>query len=186
MELTVKQRLTLARAMMVMSSLSPLFVLWGIRGTALVPEPYFLFLCVALVTVPTGLVLLRMRRAVLDCDRRELDVGRFDDHRDQVLVCLLAMLLPFYAEDIDNPRLLASSVAGVGFVGVLFYRLNLHYMNLWFVLCGYHVFSIQSTSSSPLAGRLRYSLISRRSTLDPGSTITAYRLSDTVFWERDS
>ena len=34
--------LKLARLLMVLSSVSPLFVLWAIRGTTLVPDVYFL------------------------------------------------------------------------------------------------------------------------------------------------
>jgi len=49
----------LARLLMVLSSISPLFILWGIRGNSLVPDRYFLLFCGVMVIVPNLFLWLR-------------------------------------------------------------------------------------------------------------------------------
>ena len=45
--------LRLARLFMVLSSVSPLFVLWAIRGNSLVPDRFLIPACAVMVVVPT-------------------------------------------------------------------------------------------------------------------------------------
>ena len=51
--------LKLARCIMVLSSISPLFVLWSIRGTTLIPALYFITGCLAMAILPTAFLLFR-------------------------------------------------------------------------------------------------------------------------------
>lgn len=173
-----------ARLLMVLSSISPLFILWAIRGNTLIPDLLFIWFCVLMVIVPNGFLWLRIYTAKKQADKREITVGKADDHRDHILVYLFAMLLLFYSEDIGTWRDFGAMLAALAFIVFLFWRLNLHYMNPIFVALGYRVFTVYPpTDGNPLTGRARQALITRRVSLDSGERIIAYRLSDTAYLE---
>ena len=172
---------------MVLSSLSPLFVLWAIRGNSLFPNAYFAGACILLATLPTAFLLLRIHVARKNKELRELFVGGTEDHRSHVLVYLFATLLPFYREDLATLRDLAAMLVALAFIVFLFWQLNLHYINVLFALRRYQVFTVWP----PVDGN-RYTdhdklvLITRRKALTPGERLRAYRISDTVYLEREA
>jgi hypothetical protein len=172
---------------MVFSSISPLFILWAIRGNSLVPDRWFIPFCALMVVVPNAFLWLRIRTAENQADKRDLTVGTADDHRDHILEYLIAMLLPFYSEDLGTWRDLGATGAALAFIVFLFWHLNLHYMNLLFAALGYRVFTVYPPADdNPLTGRARQALITRRVSLVPGDRIVAYRLSDTVYLEAET
>lgn len=176
-----------ARLLMVLSSISPLFILWAIRGNSLIPDRYFIVFCGLMVLVPNVFLWLRIRTAMKQADKRDLTVGAADDHRDHILVYLFAMLLPFYSEDLGSVRYLAASLAALAFIVFLFWHLNLHYMNLLFATLGYRVFTVYPPADgNPLTGKTRHAVITRRVSLSSGDRLVAYRLSDTVYLETDT
>ena len=171
---------------MVLSSVSPLFVLWAIRGNSLIPDPYFIGFCLFMIVVPNAFLWLRMHTAMKLRELRELTVGRADDHRDHILVYLFAMLLPFYAVGLGNWRDLWATLVALGFIVFLFWHLNLHYMNIFFALKGYRVFTIYApTDDNPISSKASLVLVTRRSTVSSGQRLAAFRLSDTVYWDKD-
>lgn len=173
-----------ARLLMVLSSISPLFILWAIHGSTLIPDRWFLGFCMLMVVAPNAFLWLRIRAAKKLADKREITVGTADDHRDHILVYLFAMLLPFYSEDLGTWRDLGATIAALAFIVFLFWHLNLHYMNLLFAALGYRVFTVYPPADgNPLTGRTRQALITRRVSLASDDRIIAYRLSDTVYLE---
>ena len=181
-----REGLKVARFLMVLSSISPLFILWAIRGNRLVPDFYLLAFSAVMVIVPNAFLCLRIRTARKLQERRELTVGSAEDHRDHLLVYLFAMLLPFYAADLGTWRDMAAVLAALTFIVFLFWHLNLHYMNLLFAAMGYRVFTIQPPADgNPLSGRTSQVLITPRAAVPDGERVTAYRLSDTVYFEVD-
>ncbi len=176
--------LKIARLLMVLSSISPLFVLWAIRGSKLVADRYLAVFCALMIVLPNVFLCLRIRTARKLNITRELVVGSAEDHRDHLLVYLFSMLLPFYPIDTGTWRDLAALVAALAFVIFLFWHLNLHYMNIAFAVRGYRVFTIfPQTDDNPLSGKTTQVLISPRTAIIPGEKIVAYRLSDTVYFE---
>ena len=72
------------------------------------------------------------------------------------------------------------------FIVFLFWRLNLHYMNIFFAVFDYRVFTVSSPhDGNPHTGREPFVLITPRRHVPPGGHILAYRLSDTVYLERN-
>jgi hypothetical protein len=184
---THREGLRAARLLMVLSSISPLFILWAIRGNSLIPDQCFIGFCALMVVVPNAFLWLRIRMAMKQSDKREITVGTADDHRDHILVYLFAMLLPFYSEDLGTWRDLSATVAALAFIVFLFWHLNLHYMNLVFAALGFRVFTVYPPADgNPLTGKTRQALITRRVSLVPGDRIVAYRLSDTVYLEAEA
>lgn len=181
---THREGLKAARLLMVLSSISPLFILWAIRGNSLVPDRWFIGFCVLMIVVPNAFLWLRIRTAKKQADKRELTVGMADDHRDDILVYLFAMLLPFYSTAIGTWRDFSATLAALAFIAFLFWHLNLHYMNLAFAALGYRVFTVSPPADgNPLTARIRLVVITRRVSLTSGERLVAYRLSDTVYLE---
>lgn len=175
-----------ARLLMVLSSISPLFILWAIRGNNLIADEYFVGGCALMVIAPNLFLWLRIRTALKQNDKRNITVGTADDHRDHILVYLFAMLLPFYSEDIGTWRDFGATLAALAFIVFLFWHLNLHYMNLLFAFRGLRVFTVYPPADgNPLTAKTRHALITRRVSLATGEQVTAYRLSDTVYLEAD-
>jgi hypothetical protein len=168
--------------MMVLSSLSPLFVLWAVRGLNCIEDRWLWLICLLLIVIPNGVLLLRIRIAKSRGDVRTLKIGYAEDHREYLLVYLFAMLIPLYDVNLGSPRDVAAAVVALVFVVFLFWHLNLHYMNIFFALAGYRVFTVgpgdQDSASTP-----SFVLLTTRTGLRSGELITAYRLSNTVFFE---
>lgn len=181
-----QEGLRVARLLMVLSSISPLFILWAIRGNPLIPDPWFTSLCGLMVVVPNVFLWLRIHRAKTVDDKRELVVGKADDHRDHLLVYLFAMLLPFYSPEIASWRDLGATVIALCFIVFLFWHLNLHYMNLIFAIFTFRIFTVYPPADgNPFTGKTTYVLITKRVCLAPGERIVAYRLSNTVYMEAE-
>lgn len=181
-----REGLGIARLLMVLSSVSPLFILWAIRGTSLIPNFYFLVFCGVMVLVPNTFLWARISIAQKNREMRELTVGCADDHREHLLVYLFAMLLPFYADNLGSWRAFSAAIAALGFVIFLFWHLNLHYMNLLFAIRGYRVFTIHPIlDGNPLGGKTSLVLITKRVSVSLNERIMAFRISDTVFFEAE-
>lgn len=184
---THREGLKAARLLMVLSSISPLFILWAIRGNSLVPDRWFLVFCALMVVVPNGALWGRIRSARRQQDKSDITVGTADDHRDHILVYLFAILLPFYSQAIGTWRDLGATLAALSFIVFLFWHLNLHYVNLIFAARGYRVFTVSPpVDGNPLTGRARQVVITRRVSLTAGDRLVAYRLSDTVYLEAET
>ena len=178
--------LRIARLLMVLSSISPLFIFWAIRGNKLIPDRYFLIFCAAMVVIPNVFLWLRIVAAKKLEERRELVVGSAEDHREHLLVYLFAMLLPFYTTELGNWRDLAAVLVALGFIVFLFWHLNMHYMNVLFAALGYRVFTLYPLEDdNPLSGKTSLVLITPRVTVAAGEHLIAYRLSDTVYFEEN-
>ena len=178
------EKLKLVRLLMVISSLSPLFTLWAIRGNSLIPDRWFVGACLFMVIVPTLFLGLRFYTVKKNRDKRPLMVGISEDHRNHVLVYLFATLLPFYREDMATYRDLAGMLAALVFIIFLFWHLRLHYMNLLFAVFNYRIFTVSPPEDqNPYTGRETLILITYRRSLLPGDSFSAYRLSDTVYLE---
>lgn len=175
-----------ARFLIVLSSMSPVIILWGIRGSCLVSPLLWRLCCLLLATVPVLVLWLRIRRARADHDGAHIRVAETQDHDADILVYLFTCLLPLLSFDLDSPEKLCTAIAALAFVSVLFWRMNLHYMNVFLVLRGYHVFTVRPVDDgNPYSGRRLQVLITRREWIPKGAEIETYRLSNTVYVERE-
>ena len=179
-----REGLRLARLVMVMSSFSPLFVLWAIRGTILIPDRFFVSGCILLAVSPICFYLFRVYVAKAEDDRLELVTGPTKDERSHLLGYVFAILLPLYQDALDNIRGLIAVVVALGLVIALFWRLNLHYMNVLFLLFNYRIYSVSAPSDgNQYSGKGGFVLITRRTRLGSEERIQAYRISDSMYLE---
>lgn len=172
------------RLMMVVSGMSPLFILWAARGIPLISDRTFLSMCAAFILVPNFFLWWRFATARKEADKRTLAIGRVEDHRDHLLVYLFSMLLPFYNADPENMRQIASVMIALAFIIFLFWHLHLHYMNILFAVMGFRIYTVYPNhAGGSLADKAPFVVITKRSTLEDGISMDAYRLSDTVYIE---
>lgn len=175
--------LKFARFMMVVSSLSPLFFLWAVRGVKCIPDTILWIGCVALIIIPNLVLWLKIRICRSQKDTKTLTVGLADDHREHLLVYLFAMLIPLYDVNLGSDREFAAALLALIFIVFLFWHLNLHYMNLVFALFGYRVFTIVPDTKEDAIDFQPFVLLTQRSYLHKGEQLQAYRISNTVFFE---
>jgi hypothetical protein len=176
--------LQFTRLMMILSSFSPLFILWAIRGTSLIPNVYFILSCSALVIIPNIFLWLRISTSRKLKVKRVLNVGMAEDHRDHLLIYLFAVLLPLYVVDLNEWREFAAASAALIFIIFLFWHLNLHYMNLVFAVLGYRVFILSpKEEKNQFSGKEVLILISRQTNIPKDAKVEVYRLSNTVYFE---
>lgn len=186
------------RLIMVLASISPLFLLWAIRGTCqdsnipcqvpkqvcLISNQNFIAICSVFIVAPNVLLLWRRRTARKHQDTREIVVGKAEDHRDHLLVYLFAMLLPFYTTNLTSAREFSATIVAVCFIAFLFWNFNLHYMNILFAVLGYRIFTIYPPQDdNPYTGKAPLVLITRRAMIFQGQKMIPYRLSNSVYWE---
>ncbi len=179
--------LRFARLLMVLSSFAPLFLLMAIRGNSLFPELYFSTAFLLLAILPTAFLFWRLHVARKNNDARSLVTGRTEDQRSQLLAYLFATLLPFYREEIANFRDLLAMCVALGLIVFLFWRLKFHYLNLFFAMARYNVYTISPPDDgNPYSGQESFVLITRRKHLLQNERIHAIRLSNTVYLEEST
>lgn len=169
---------------LVLSSMSPLFILWGIRGSSLLSTGVFSAICATLVIVSNLYLVSMVARSRAMVGKRTIEVGQADDRRQDVISYLFAMLLPFYTVDLDSWRNFAATVAAFIIVVILFTSLDLHYLNLWIAVFGYHCYQVTAPTmpnSTPRGDRVM--LITKRLALHPGERITCHPVSALVVLE---
>jgi hypothetical protein len=179
-----KEAFQFTRLIMVLSSMAPLFLLWAVRGSSLLPNLYFIPGCLIVATVPTLLLMRRIQLAKKTNDCQTKTVFKADDHKDHILVYLFATLLPFYTADLQSYREFAATLLALLFILFLFWHLNMHYMNLLFAIQGYRVFTVSPNPADPHGSKSPFVILAKRTVLTEGETLETYRLSDTVFIEK--
>jgi hypothetical protein len=179
--------LRMARFLMVIGSLAPLFILWAIRGARVVPDNWWIGLCLLCVIVPNLVLYLRWRVARTNNDHRVILVKTAKDRSEYLLVYLFAMLIPLFGVDLGGWRDIVAVFVAVLFVVFVFWHMNLHYMNILFAAFGYHVFTVEAATSSGAETKpdtMTVIVLSKRSVIPASAQLDTIRLSDTVLVER--
>ena len=180
---SITEGLKSIRLLMVLSSVSPIFILLAIRGSDFIPGYSFEIVCILLVGFANGALAIRIIKSKQKEGPKSRRVGKTENHSYHVIMYLLAVLLPFYRQDLDMLRELFTVMAALALIVLLFWRFNLHYMNLYFAIRGYHVFTVYPPENpGPYDSKDTWVLITRRTNLLAKDT-TVYRISDTVYLE---
>lgn len=179
--------LKIARLLMVLSSLTPLFILWVVRGTKAVPDSVFIPFCVALVVIPNLALGLRIIVAKKRNDTSKIVPTDIHDQREHIIVYLFAVLIPLFDANLGSQRDFLAVCGAMIFVVFVFWKLNLHYVNLSFSLFGYNVFGVKIERSigHGITRPDTVVVLSRQRSLTAKTEIAAYRISDSVFLEKE-
>jgi hypothetical protein len=180
----MREGLRVARFLMVLASFWPLFILWGIKGTAkeVVPHEAWALICAGLVIIPNLILYARYRLAKRDGDTRTIRIVNAKDQREHVIVYLFAVLLPLFDANQNSGCDLAALLFALIVVVVVFYHLNLHYLNLAFSFRGLRCYTVVTDVMGEGAKKERelVVLLTKRPDLRPGDEIVGVRVSNTV------
>lgn len=169
--------LPIVKFMMLLSNLAPLFILVGIRGMDKVIPYWLLWIIIgALLIIPFGVLLLRIRLSRKRDDKFSVNVKENKLNKEYLFTYLFTVLLPLYSVNITNEKELIAIFFAIIFVVFVLWNLNLHFINIFFALKGYKVYTLPQQDSAIL-------LTTRKYIDDDLNTITAHRLSNSVFIE---
>lgn len=173
----------LLRFIMILSSLSPVLALLAIPGNVRYLAG-FEIIYLPLVMVPNIILWLKIRSSQRDEGKHPRLLGKSDNDSHHVFIYLLAMLLPLYRHDVDTVRELLATIVVLALLVILFWRFNLHYINLCFLLCGYRAFTVHPAENVDSYGeKTSWTLITRRSRLPVNGRLDVYRISNTMYLE---
>jgi hypothetical protein len=173
-----------ARFGMVLASFWPLFLLWAIRGSLIIDDTLLFLICGVIIVIPNMLLGIRIWYAKWQNDTKVITVENPEDHRDHILIYLIAILLPVYTLPLDTLRDLAVLIVALILVVVIFWRLDLHYMNLFLTLFRFRIYTINPENyAGDAAQRDSFVVITRRTSLIERNEIIMYRVSDSIFIE---
>lgn len=183
-----KEGLRFARLVLVLSSFGPLFVLWAIRGVDVVPDYIWVPICIIFAVAPSLFLWYLIVVGKNNNNKRDIKVASAQNQREQILAYLFAMLLPLYDINLGGWRQLVSVIVAFAFVVAIFWYLRLHYMNIFFALVGYHIFTVETPESPPIGRRgstatATYVVLTRRRRLDPDTLVSGIRLGGNVLMD---
>jgi len=183
--------LEITRFILVWSSLSPVFVLWAIRGVNAISDYYWIPACIGLFLLPSLILWWILRQARNSENTKTIRISSAKDQREHLLTYLFAMLIPLFDANTDEVRDLTAVALALVFVMFLFWHMRLHYMNLFFALRGYRIFTVEARIGTTETDRKRerfvtYAVISRRHFIPDDDTITGYRLGGRVLFDKAS
>lgn len=172
------------------SSLSPVFLLWAIRGIDKIDDKYWIPACLAMFTIPTAILVLARRYQTKIDNSQTISVVRVREEREHLLTYLFAMLIPLFDANLEGWRDLTAVATAFLFVLLLFWHMRLHYMNLYFALRGYRIFTVEVELSTTANNRARktlttYAVLSKRHCIPEGETLTGIRLGGDVLIDKD-
>lgn len=169
--------LPVVKFMMLLSSLAPLFILVGIRGMDKIVPYWLLWVIIGvLLVIPFGVLLLRVRLSKKQDDKYTVNVKGNKLNKEYLFTYLFTVLLPLYSVTITTEKEFIAILFAIIFVVFVLWNLNLHFINIFFALKGYKVYTLPQQDSSIL-------LTTRNYLDDELNTITAHRLSNSVFIE---
>ena len=185
--LPTHKTLTFIRLILVVSALSPVFLLWAIRGVTVLKDCIWVPICLGLFFLFNGLVIVIWYGALRARNEKTITVRKSSEQREYLITYLLAVTIPLYQNDIDTWRSLLAACLIFVFVVYVFWWVRLGYINLIFALCGYRVHTIEVAASTKTGNAPRIThlvFISRREFIEPGEVLTGLRLGSDVLIER--
>jgi hypothetical protein len=203
--------LPFARLLMVLSSFTPLYILWIAKAVNTrfdsdynlnlaifeITVPFWVhfkvhnwhhnqiwfYICLALIILPTSVLLLREWACKKQNDVREIIVTNYSDRSEYLLAYLFATLLPLYDAEFDEKKgSLALAIAFL-FIVFLFFHMRMHYMNLLYALRRYNVFTVEASIGSHDETET-YVVLTRKHRLSLNKPFLGYRISDNVIMEK--
>lgn len=174
----------LARLVLVLSSLSPIFIIWAIQGADLIRDLYFIPICIVLVVLPNAFIAYRIWYVQKNGAPESISIGNTDDHRMHLLFYLFVILIPFYGIHFSSWRSIVAAIAVLTFLVFIFWHINLHYINIGLEVFGYHVYTVDlADGTDRLVEGKHYVLITKRDQFEGATEVNAYFLSDNVYIE---
>ena len=175
------------RALLVASSLSPVFLLWAVRGVKAIEGPLWWGSCLLLFAIPNLALLWLVRRARNRRIVQTIAVSSYTDRREHLITYLMALLIPLYDANIGDTRELVAAFLALLLVAFLFWYMRLHYINVVFAVFGYRLYEVTLMRTTTEGGAVSSmaALISRKAALQVNVPFAAVHLGGAVLLDSD-
>ena len=167
---------------MVIGGFSPLFIILTIRGSSLIPDFITVPLCFLIVFIPNAIIFWRISIIKKQKDRSKLTISEIKEQNDSIIIYLFAMLLPLFEASLSSYRDILAIIIAIIFLIFVFWYLDLHYINLFFLIFGYNVFIV--TKKYDDISEEKVTFLSKKNILQKGE-ISASRISNFVFIDKE-
>lgn len=175
MNVQQKEGVPFIRLMMIISSLTPLFIMLSFRGAGDVISDYTLWIITSSVLLlPTLFIYLRIKVSMKNKEIYELPTENNTLNKEYLFTYLFTILLPLYSLSITSLRELLAVFSAILFVMLVLWNMNLHYINILLAMFGYRVFTLKTDDSKLLISSKQY--LNNKS-------IKAHRISNSVYIE---
>lgn len=177
----MKETFKIARLFMVLGSLTPFFLLLGIKGSKIIPSSVLWFICIGMIFIPNFILWVRILVAKKQKDKKIWTIESYTDNRDHLLVYLFTVLIPLYQSDLDSFNSLLSLLVVFFLIIFLFMHMNMHYINILFALFGFRIMKLKTKESNS-----QIILLTQKELLNTDEIIQTFRISNTVYIELKS
>lgn len=178
-----KNDLTLFRGMMILGSLSPVFLVWAIVGMEKIPDKFFIPLCLLMVTVPHFFILRRISVALKTGSKKEITIETAKDAREHLLTYFLPLALPVMAATtFSSWRGFSATLFLFLIMAFASWHLRVFYVNVFFAVFGYRIFRITQPPNPRSHSIDERILISKHPQLDKGTKLIAVNLGGNVYY----
>ncbi|MFK5924664.1 MAG: hypothetical protein QM496_21010 [Verrucomicrobiota bacterium] len=175
-----KDDLTIFRGMLVLASMSPVFLVWAIIGMEKIPDIYFIPACLLATLIPHLFLLLRIRTAKKNKAYKEFTVQSAKDEKEHLLTYFLPLVLPLMAVSFASWRGFFATLFLFFIMAFASWHLRVFYINIFFAIFGYRIFKITQPTSNPAENKI---LISKRSQIPKETKISAVKIAGNVYYE---
>lgn len=170
------------RFLLLISSISPVFVLLALKGASFVADDYN----VAYNSIMWGIFIvsflpLLIRYQIAKNEKVKLAINKnVTPCIEEYSTYILSIALPLCQNDLISEKNFLFFIAMIVFVLIVFYVFNLYYLNIFFYLLGYKLYKVVPSRSHS------YVVISKKEIQEIQSKdIVAIRLTNSLFWERE-
>jgi hypothetical protein len=178
-----KNDLTFFRGMMILASLSPVFLVWAIVGMDKISDWYFISSCVLAVAIPHLIIFRMISVALKTRTEKQITIETAKDAKEHLLTYFMPLVLPVMAVTFSTWRGFAATLFLFSIMAFASWHLRVFYINVFFALFGYRIFKI-TQPENPLSHSIdERILISKRTQLDKGTVLSAVNLGGNVYYE---
>lgn len=108
--------------------------------------PVWFLVILSLLIVPHGIVYLKWRYMISQSLTRDIQIperqGAVQPSSDYFIAYLFAVVSPFWSMNSTEWTDIAVILFGVAFIFVIYWHLDIHYLNWFFLLKGYRIFRV--------------------------------------------
>lgn len=165
------------RLIMNVNSLSPLFIFIGIKGVnSNIIESKALWIAIISIILFSSLILLwRVFTAKRKRDKQSIDLTKTTNSKEYLIGYLFSIFMPFYTGTFNTIRDIYGVLFFIAFILFIMMKMKLHFLNIFFLIFGYNIFTVESHHS--------VILITKRTYLEPNNCCCVYRITNSVYIE---
>lgn len=178
----VKEDLTVFRGMLILASMSPVFLVWAILGMDKIPDRYFISACLLLVFVPHFFLLDRIRIALKNKTEKRITIETAKDSKENLLTYFFPLVLPLMAVSFSTWRGFSATIFLFLLMAFASWHLRVFYINIFFAVFGYRIFKITQSPSKLTNSSDDRILITKHQKLVKGESVIAVNLGGNVYY----